>query len=122
LPLEARNGDVLIAIMAQERTPTPGASSIDMCPDCGKPFVVPTTLLDVIDEGLYLVVLHCRNCDRLAVGITEDAEMEEVELAWDRAEAQMAAFAEILELAQFIEDIDHFTRALRADMVLPEDF
>jgi hypothetical protein len=93
-----------------------------MCPDCGKAFVVPTTLLDVVDEGLYLVVLHCRNCDRLAVGVHEDAELEEVERASDRATAQMAAFAEILELAQFIEDIDSFTRALRADMVLPEDF
>ena len=84
--------------------------------------MVPTTLLDVIDEGLYLVILHCRNCDRLAVGIHEDAELEAAERACDRATAQMEAFAEVLELAQFIEDIDTFSRALRADLVLPEDF
>lgn len=84
--------------------------------------MVPTTLLDVVDEGLYLVVVHCRNCDRLAVDVKEDAELEQVERACDRDAEQMAAFAEILDLAQFIEDIDGFTRALRADLVLPEDF
>jgi hypothetical protein len=112
----------LAGMTGEERTPTPGTSSVETCPDCGKPFVVPTTLLDVIDEGLYLVILHCRNCDRLAVGVHEDAELEQVERSCDRATAQMEAFAEVLELAQFIEDIDTFSRALRADLIVPEDF
>jgi hypothetical protein len=99
-----------------------GPSRVDLCPDCGRSFVVPVALLDIVDEGLYLVVLHCKNCDRMAVGIHEDAEMEQVDIAMDHAAAEIAAFAEILDLACFIEEGDAFARALHAGALLPEDF
>jgi hypothetical protein len=94
---------------------------IDLCPDCGRTFVVPA-LLDVVDEGLYLVLLQCRNCDRMAIGLHEDAEMEELDRRMDEAMQDLEAYADILEIARFIEDTDSFTRALDADLVLPEDF
>ncbi|WP_205699181.1 hypothetical protein [Conexibacter sp. SYSU D00693] len=46
------------------------------CQACGAPFVVPVELLDIVDEGLYLVALHCTSCDDLAVDELEDAELE----------------------------------------------
>ena len=32
---------------------------LETCITCNRPFVVPVSLLDIVDEGLYLLVLHC---------------------------------------------------------------
>lgn len=89
---------------------------------CKQPFVLPVALLDVLDEGLYSVILHCRNCEHMAVSVHEDAEMEEIDQAILRAVTDIEAFADILDTARFIEQSEAFTRALRDDHVLPEDF
>jgi hypothetical protein len=108
--------------MAQERITSAGATALKTCPCCGQPFVLPVALLDIVDEGLYLVALHCRNCERLAVGVVEDADMEALDHDLRRDVAEMEADAEVLEISRFIEELDGFARALHADLVLPEDF
>jgi hypothetical protein len=104
--------------------PTTGAASagLEQCEACGQPFVVPVALLDLVDEGLYLLALHCKSCDRLSTGIHEDAELEALEHASDAAVAQMEAALEAVSVARFIDEVGGFTRALEADVVLPEDF
>jgi hypothetical protein len=97
-------------------------AGLEMCTACGRPFVVPVALLDLVDEGLYLLALHCKNCDRLSTGVHEDAELEALEHASDAAVAEMASALEIVAVARFIDDVGEFTRALEADAVLPEDF
>ncbi len=66
------------------------------CPGCTQAFVVPVDLLDVVDEGLYLIVLWCSSCDRLAVQEIEDAELEALDRHLDRTSAQIAATAALL--------------------------
>jgi hypothetical protein len=61
----------------------------ETCTACGQPFIVPVGLLELIDEGLYLLALHCKNCDGLFTGVYEDAELEALEHANDRSMAQM---------------------------------
>lgn len=95
---------------------------IETCRSCGEPFVVPVALLDLVDEGLYLLALHCKNCDQLSTGVHEDAELEALEKANERAEAEMRSALEIVEVARFIDELGDFTRALEANVVLPEDF
>ncbi len=46
------------------------------CRGCGAAFVVPVDLLEIIDEGLFLVALECSSCGHLAVAELEDAELE----------------------------------------------
>jgi len=101
---------------------TRNARGLETCVTCGRPFVVPVALLDLVDEGLYLLALHCKNCDRLSTGIHEDAELEALEQANEAAEAEMHAALEIVSVARFIDELDGFTRALEANVVLPEDF
>jgi hypothetical protein len=103
-------------------TPQPEAQGLEVCPDCGRPFVVPVALLDLIDEGLYLLALHCKNCDRLAVGVHEDAELELADFAHDRAVAQILTGIELAEVSRFIDEMTDFSRAIAEDLVLPEDF
>jgi hypothetical protein len=106
----------------QHTETTAHAPGLESCVACGRAFVVPVALLDLVDEGLYLLALHCKNCDRLSTGIHEDAELEALERADEAAEAEMHAALEIVSVARFIDDLDGFTRALEADLVLPEDF
>jgi hypothetical protein len=95
---------------------------LETCEACGKPFVVPVALLDLVDEGLYLLALHCKNCDRLSTGVHEDAELEALEKANEVAESEMQSALEIVSVARFIDEVGSFTRALEAGVVLPEDF
>jgi hypothetical protein len=108
--------------MAEDIGSETGQRGLETCASCGQPFVVPVALLDLVDEGLYLLALHCKNCDRLSTGIHEDAELEALEQANERAEAEMQSALEIVSVARFIDDVGGFTRALEANAVLPEDF
>jgi hypothetical protein len=109
--------------MDPERHRSPDTSGgLERCAACRRPFVVPVALLDLVDEGLYLLALQCKNCGQLSTGVVEDAELELLENYHDVAVSQIEAAIEIVSVARFIDDLDGFTRALEADLVLPEDF
>jgi hypothetical protein len=95
---------------------------LEMCTTCHHPFVVPVALLDLIDEGLYLLALHCKNCDTLSTGVVEDEALEAMEHANDAAVAEMESALEIVSVARFIDELGNFTAALETNLVLPEDF
>ena len=71
----------------------------ETCTACGQPFIVPVALLELIDEGLYLLALHCNNCDGVFTGVYEDAELEALEHANDRSTAEMEAALEVVSAA-----------------------
>jgi|HigsolmetaAR202D_1030399.scaffolds.fasta_scaffold43562_1 hypothetical protein len=75
---------------------------MEICPSCGRPFVIATQLLEIVDEGLYHVELLCTNCDATREAVLEDAELEHLErcerAARARIEAALAAFPERLIL------------------------
>jgi hypothetical protein len=108
--------------MDAERHRSRETQGLEVCIACHRPFVVPVTLLDLVDEGLYLLALHCKNCDRLSTGVHEDAELELLERRDALTASRMEAAVEIIDVARFLDDLDSFTRALQADLVLPEDF
>lgn len=108
--------------MAEDARGAKVQRGLETCETCERPFVVPVALLDLVDEGLYLLALHCKNCDRLSTGIHEDAELEALEQANEAAESEMHTALEIVSVARFIDELDGFTRALEAGVVLPEDF
>ncbi|WP_027006526.1 hypothetical protein [Conexibacter woesei] len=95
---------------------------LEMCEACHRPFVVPVALLDMVDEGLYLLALHCKNCDTLTTGIVEDEALEAMEHANDAAVEEMESALEIVSIARFIDELGNFTAALETNSVLPEDF
>ena len=83
--------------MNGDRHLPPEPPALEMCAECGRPFVVPVALLDLVDEGLYLLALHCKNCDRLSLGVHEDAELERLETSNELAIAQIEAALESTE-------------------------
>jgi hypothetical protein len=108
--------------MAAERITPPGTPRMEICQACGQSFVVPIDLVDHVDEGLYLLALHCKNCDHLALGVHEDAELEAFEQRLANETGHLAAYAEVLEVSRFIDEADRFAQALDHDLLLPEDF
>jgi hypothetical protein len=101
--------------------PTPAnRAGATACPDCSRPFVVPGDCLP-LDDG-YVVELHCANCGREEMTVLGDESIEEIDAALDRADAELHATLELFELIDALERIDRFTEALRADLILPEDF
>lgn len=86
---------------------------LETCTGCGRPFVVPMALLDLVDEGLYVLALHCKNCDSLWVGEVEDADLEELERANDAATDEMESALQIVSVTRFIDEVGQFA---------PEDF
>lgn len=67
------------------------ATGLEHCEACARPFVVGVALLDLVDEGLYLVALRCNNCERLSIGVHEDADLERLERRQRRDLEAMAA-------------------------------
>jgi hypothetical protein len=95
---------------------------LEHCTACGRAFVVPVALLDIVDEGLFLLALHCKNCDALGVAEVEDEVLEAMEHANDAAVAEMESALEIVSVARFIDELGNFAEALETNLVLPEDF
>jgi hypothetical protein len=95
---------------------------LELCGTCHRSFVVPVALLDLVDEGLYLLALHCKNCDALTTGVVEDEALEAMEHAHDAAIVEMESALEIVSVARFIDELGNFAEALETNLVLPEDF
>ncbi|HWH94783.1 MAG TPA: hypothetical protein VNT03_13065 [Baekduia sp.] len=110
--------------MDEDRNLSPSRSDpagLETCAACGRPFVVPVALLDIVDEGLYLLALHCKNCDRLWTGVHEDAELEALEQANDAAVAAIEAATAIVPAARIIDELGRFAGGLHARAARPAD-
>jgi hypothetical protein len=108
--------------MDAERHRSPAGTGLEHCTSCHRPFVVPVALLDLVDEGLYLLALECKNCNRLSIGTHEDSELEELEAHDALTIQQIKSAIELVDIARFIDGMSDFHNALDADVVLPEDF
>ena len=60
---------------------------------------MPVALLELIDEGLYLLAVQCNNCDGVFTGVYEDAELEALEHANERSTAEMEAALQVVSAA-----------------------
>ncbi len=97
-------------------------TELHVCKDCSRPFVVPLSVVDLIDHDRCIVELHCTNCGRTALGVHDDASLEELDRELDETQAAMRESLELLAFMDELERIDRFADALRRDLVLPEDF
>ena len=76
------------------------------CAACRRPFVVPETILEVVDEGLYLLVLDCKNCGHMMLAEIEDADLEAFERELDRCTEALMRDADVLG-ARLVAPEDH---------------
>jgi hypothetical protein len=95
---------------------------LHICDACDRDFIVPVSVLDLIDHGRCIVELTCMNCGITSLGVHDDRSLMELDRRLDEAQSRMRAAVEVLQMADELDWLDRFVRALRADHILPEDF
>jgi hypothetical protein len=96
---------------------------LHVCDSCGRPFVVADAIVSAPDGVTGIVAeLRCTDCGWTHVGAYPPAAIEALDRAMDLAEREMRNALEICELADELERIDGFARALELDLITPEDF
>lgn len=95
---------------------------LHICQACGKPFVVPLSIVDILDADRYVVELWCANCDRSTLSAHYDDELEELDHELVNQQHQMRAAIEVIETVDELLRVDAFADALHSDLILPEDF
>src|SRR3954454_22544815 len=93
-----------------------------VCRVCQRSFVVPLSTFPLVSRDGYVVELQCSNCEDSTVALLNETQMEQLDRELDRQTGLIRhALAEI-RLADDLDRADRFVTALRADLILPEDF
>jgi hypothetical protein len=95
---------------------------LHVCAGCHRPFVVPLSVVDLVDRDRAVVELHCTNCGRTVLGVHDDDQLADLDRELD---ASTQSIRDALELLQYVEEcerIETFADALRDGLILPEDF
>ena len=95
---------------------------LHVCDACTRAFIVPVSVVDLIDGDRCIIELSCANCGTTSLGVHDDRSLMELDRRLDAAQDQMREAIEVLEIADDLDRIDRFVRALRDDHILPEDF
>jgi hypothetical protein len=95
---------------------------LHVCGDCNRPFVVPVSIVDLVDRDRAVVELHCTNCGLTILGVHDDADLEALDRELDSTLEEIREAAAIMAHVDDLERIDAFADALRRDLILPEDF
>ena len=96
--------------------------SLHSCDACDRDFIVPLSVVDLIDHDRCIVELQCTTCGIASLGVHDDQSLMELDRRMDLAQQEMREAIEVLEMADELDRIDGFVRGLRGDHILPEDF
>jgi hypothetical protein len=100
----------------------PGAQRpIHTCPDCLSELVQPVQWCECAHQR-WSLELECPNCFWTESGVYERNQVEELEERLDDGLTTILADLQRLTRANMAEEIERFSRALAADLILPEDF
>ncbi len=94
---------------------------LHICPDCESELVQPCDWCES-EDSRWELTLECPNCGWYENGLYDRAEIELLEEHLDQGVAEMIDDLQRLSRANMVADIERFMNALRADLILPEDF
>jgi hypothetical protein len=99
----------------------PAVRELWVCPTCQSDLVQPLEWSEC-EAGRWELSLECPNCWRGEAGVYEREQVERLEDKLDEGLADMIGDLKRLSQANMAADVDRFTAALQADLILPEDF
>lgn len=108
--------------MLHRQDDTAAGKDLAICEACDRDFIVPVSVLDLIADDRCIVELQCTNCGVASLGVHDDRSLMQLDRALDGAQELMRDAIEVLRVADDLDRVDRFVRALRADHLLPEDF
>ena len=92
-----------------------------VCPACQSDLVQAVSWSEC-EEDRWELMLECPNCWWAESGVFEREQVERLENRLDEGLADLIADLKRLSQANMAADVDRFVAALRADLILPEDF
>jgi hypothetical protein len=95
--------------------------ALHVCPRCDSQLVQPVAWNEAA-ERRWELVLECPNCTWTEAGTFEGRQVEALEEQLDEGLATMLEDLRRLARVNMNEEIKRFVGALRADLILPEDF
>jgi len=95
---------------------------LHVCQACHRPFIVPLSIVDILDADRYVIELWCANCERTTLSAHDDCELEQLDHELVRQTSQMRAAIEVIDAVDELLRVDAFATALQDDLILPEDF
>lgn len=96
--------------------------SLHVCDACDRNFIVPVSVVDLIDHDRCIVELACTNCGVSSLGVHDDQTLMELDRRMDQAQHQISEAIEVLEAIDEWERVEAFAQAIHDDHILPEDF
>lgn len=99
----------------------PSDAELHVCGTCSSDLVYP---IDWEEAGAvhWQVTLRCPNCEWSGTGVFEQTVVERFDEQLDRGTEAMVRDLKRMVQANMEEQIDRFVDALRAGLILPEDF
>jgi len=94
---------------------------LHVCPTCESDLVQPISWNEAPD-GRWDLTLECPNCGWFESGTFERGQVENLEDRLDDGLSEMIADLQRLTQANMTAEIERFSAALQANLILPEDF
>ncbi len=94
---------------------------LHVCPACTSELVYPTEWREV-DGRRWEIHLRCPNCQWAAAGVWDHDPVEALDEVLDQGTRTLMGDLRHLARANMEEEVDRFSAALKADVILPEDF
>jgi hypothetical protein len=97
------------------------ARDLHICPECDSPLVQPIAWAEASGQRWDLT-LACPNCDWTQTGTFSREQIDRLEEHLDDGLAEMLDDLQRLTQANMTGELERFSAALQADLILPEDF
>jgi hypothetical protein len=94
---------------------------LNICPECDSNLVQPITWAEA-GESAWQLELYCPNCDWEGEGVYDQQQIERFEDTLEAGVEDILNDLKRLTYANMTAEVDRFSAALRADLILPEDF
>jgi hypothetical protein len=94
---------------------------LHICPDCESQLVQPISWAEAGDTEWQLE-LYCPNCEWEGGGVYDQQQIERFEDTLEAGVEDILTDLKRLTHANMTAEVDRFSAALRADLILPEDF
>jgi hypothetical protein len=94
---------------------------LHICPGCNSELVQPVAWSEASD-GRWELLLSCPNCWWETEGVFDEEQVLALEERLDEGLAEMLRDLQRLTQANMADQLERFAAALRADLILPEDF
>jgi hypothetical protein len=115
------SGKSIEVVRFDDRHEPPARGGLHVCQDCESELVQPLEWRATTDDSWELM-LYCPNCDWSCRGIYSHAQIEGLEEHLDLGVEAIVRDLQRLTSANMADEIERFTTALEADLILPEDF